>query len=72
MLSSCSFEIHNKNQLMKVLNKGMRVIHDELYDRKCMGTHFASNCHTCYSQISQNLIGFSKCSHIYHLSCLPK
>ncbi|CAD8088898.1 unnamed protein product [Paramecium sonneborni] len=72
LLSSCSFELYNQQQLIKVLQMDYMKNLMSLYNLQQIGVNFNPQCQTCFEIRNQQILAFMGCSHLYHLGCAPK
>ncbi|CAD8092633.1 unnamed protein product [Paramecium sonneborni] len=72
LLSSCSFELYNQQQLIKVLQLDYMKNLMSLYELQQIGVNFSPQCQTCFEIRNQSILAFMGCSHLYHHGCAPK
>ncbi|CAD8130016.1 unnamed protein product [Paramecium sonneborni] len=72
LLSSCSFELYNQQQLIKVLQMDYMKNLMSFYELQQIGVNFSPQCQTCFEIKNQQILAFMGCSQLYHHGCAPK
>ncbi|CAD8183076.1 unnamed protein product [Paramecium octaurelia] len=72
LLSSCSFELYNQQQLIRVLQLDYMKNLMSLFELQQIGVNFNPSCQTCFEIRNQYMLAFMGCSHLYHHGCAPK